>query len=49
MLRTLFGILLILWLLGLGFHIAGALIHVLLVAAVLLLVVNIVRGSPHRG
>jgi hypothetical protein len=35
MLWTLFAILLILWLLGWGFHIAGALIHVLLVIAIL--------------
>ncbi len=45
MLWTLFAILLILWLLGWGFHIAGALIHVLLVIALLLLIVNLVRGD----
>jgi hypothetical protein len=49
MLWTLFGILLILWLLGFGFHVAGALIHLLLVAAVLVLIINIVTGSSHRG
>jgi hypothetical protein len=45
MLWTLFAILLVLWLLGWGFHIAGALIHVLLVIAVLLLIVNLVTGG----
>jgi uncharacterized protein DUF5670 len=49
MLWTLFGILLILWLLGFGFHVAGALIHLLLVAAVLVLVFNILTASPHRS
>ena len=44
MLWTLFGVLLILWLLGFGFHIAGGLIHVLLVLAVLVLVINLVSG-----
>ena len=36
MLWTIFVILLILWLLGFSFHIAGSLIHVLLVVAVLM-------------
>ncbi len=49
MLWTLFAILLILWLLGWGFHIAGALIHLLLVAAVLVLIVHLVMGSSHGG
>jgi hypothetical protein len=44
MLWTLFAILLILWLLGWGFHVAGSLIHLLLVIAVILLVVNLVTG-----
>ena len=48
MLWTLFAILLILWLLGVGFHIAGALIHLLLVAAVFVFIVNIVSGSPRE-
>lgn len=33
MLWTIVGILLILWLLGFGFHVAGGLIHILLVIA----------------
>jgi hypothetical protein len=41
---TIFVILLILWLLGFGFHIAGSLIHLLLVVAVVILVINLVSG-----
>jgi len=49
MLWTIFAILLILWLLGFGYHIGGALVHLLLVAAVLALIVNIVRpDTMHR-
>jgi hypothetical protein len=44
MLWTIFAILLILWLLGWGFHIAGSLIHLLLVVAVVVLVINLVTG-----
>jgi hypothetical protein len=44
MLWTIFAILLILWLLGWGFHIAGSLIHVLLVIAVVVLIINLVTG-----
>lgn len=41
----LFVILVVLWLLGfLAFHIAGGLIHLLLVVAVIALVVHLVRG-----
>jgi len=43
MLWTIFAILLILWLLGFGYHIGGTLIHLLLVAAVLALLVSIWR------
>jgi len=39
MLWTIFVILLILWLLGFSFHIAGGLIHILLVIAVVVLVI----------
>jgi hypothetical protein len=42
----LFAILLILWLLGfIAFHVAGALIHLLLILAVISLVLHFVRGS----
>jgi hypothetical protein len=44
MLWTIFAILLILWLLGWGFHVAGGLIHILLVIAVIVLVINLVTG-----
>jgi hypothetical protein len=44
MLWTIFAILLILWLLGFSFHIAGSLIHLLLVIAVIVLVINLVSG-----
>jgi hypothetical protein len=44
MLWTIFAILLILWLLGWGFHVAGSLIHILLVIAVIVLIFNLVTG-----
>jgi hypothetical protein len=42
MLWTIFVILLVLWLLGFSFHIAGSLIHILLVVALVILVVNLI-------
>jgi len=44
MLWTIFVILLVLWLLGFSFHIAGGLIHLLLVIAVVVLVYNLITG-----
>jgi hypothetical protein len=44
MLWTIFVVLIVLWMLGFGFHIAGGLIHLLLVVAVILLVVNLLGG-----
>jgi len=44
MLWTVFVILLVLWLLGFSFHVAGSLIHLLLVIAVIVLVVNLLTG-----
>ena len=44
MLWTIFVILLVLWLLGFGFHVAGSLIHLLLVVALIVLVINLVSG-----
>jgi hypothetical protein len=44
MLWTIFVILLVLWLLGFSFHIAGGLIHILLVVAVVVLIINLVSG-----
>ena len=37
-------ILLVLWALGLGFHVAGSLIHVLLVVALVILVFQLISG-----
>ena len=44
MLWTIVVILLVMWLLGFGFHIAGGLIHLLLVVALVVLIVNLVTG-----
>ncbi len=44
MLWTILVVLLILWLLGFSLHIGGALIHLLLVIAVVVLVFNLVSG-----
>jgi hypothetical protein len=44
MLWTIVVILVILWLLGFSFHIAGGLIHLLLVIAVVVLVIQLVSG-----
>jgi len=41
---TIFVVLLILWLLGFSLHIAGGLIHLLLVVAVVVLVINLLSG-----
>jgi hypothetical protein len=41
---TIFVVLLILWLLGFSLHIAGGLIHLLLVIALVVLVINLVSG-----
>lgn len=39
-----FVILLVLWLLGFTLHVAGSLIHLLLVVALIVLVINLVTG-----
>jgi hypothetical protein len=44
MLWAIFVILLVLWLLGFTLHIAGGLIHILLVVALIILVINLVSG-----
>lgn len=44
MLWALFVILLILWLLGFSFHVAGGMIHLLLVVALVVLIINLVSG-----
>ncbi|HEY6119039.1 MAG TPA: lmo0937 family membrane protein [Pyrinomonadaceae bacterium] len=44
MLWTIMVILLVLWLLGFVTHVGGSLIHILLVIAVIVLVINVVSG-----
>ena len=44
MLWTIFVVLGILWLLGFSLHVAGALIHLLLVVALAVVVIDLVRG-----
>jgi hypothetical protein len=47
MLWTIFAVVLLLWLLGFSFHIAGGLIHLLLVAALAILIFNLVLRRQH--
>jgi len=42
MLWAIFVVVLVLWLLGFSFHIAGSMIHLLLVVALIILVFNLV-------
>ena len=44
MLWTIVAILMILWLLGFSFHLGGALVHLLLVVAVVVLILRLVIG-----
>lgn len=44
MLWTIFVVLVILWLLGFGFHVGGGLIHLLLVVALVVLIFNLMTG-----
>ena len=44
MLWTVIVVLLVLWLLGFGLHIGGGLIHLLLVVALVVLVINLLSG-----
>jgi hypothetical protein len=44
MLWTIFVVVLVLWLLGFSFHIAGGLIHLLLVVALVILIINLLSG-----
>lgn len=45
MLWTIVVILLVLWLLGFSLHVAGGLIHLLLVVALVVVVINLLSGS----
>ena len=44
MLWTIAVILLVLWILGFSFHVAGGLIHLLLVIAVIVVIIRLVTG-----
>ncbi len=44
MLWTIMVILVVLWLLGFVTHVGGSLVHILLVIAVIVLVINVVSG-----
>jgi hypothetical protein len=44
MLWTIFVVLLVLWLLGFSLHVAGGMIHLLLVIALVALVINLLSG-----
>ncbi len=44
MLWTIFVILLVLWLLGFTMHIGGGLIHILIVIAIVVLIINLIQG-----
>jgi hypothetical protein len=49
MLWMIVAILLIMWLLGIGFHIAGGLVHILLVIALVVIVFNLLSGRRALG
>ncbi len=50
MLRTIFVVLLVLWLLGfVGFHVLGAYIHILLLIAVVVLIIALIDGGRGRA
>jgi Family of unknown function (DUF5670) len=44
MLWTIVAVCLILWLLGFSLHVAGSLIHILLVVALVVIIVNLITG-----
>ena len=44
MLWTLLVVLLLMWALGLGFGVAGNLIHILLIVALVVLIINVLQG-----
>ena len=49
MLWALIAALLVIWLLGLAFNIAGGIIHVVLVIALALFIVNLISGRRTRA
>ena len=48
LLWTIIVILFVFWLLGLSFHLLGGFIHIVLVVAIILLVVNLLTGRGAR-
>lgn len=48
MLRSLIGLLILLWVLGLVFRIGGGLIHILLVIAGIIFVIQLVTGNSRN-
>lgn len=44
MLETIAVILVVLWLLGFGFHVAGNLVHLLLLIAIAVILIRIIQG-----
>ncbi|MDB5053733.1 MAG: family rane protein [Bacilli bacterium] len=48
MLWSIFVVILLLWVLGFSFHIAGGLIHILLVIALISLIFNLISGRRSR-
>lgn len=49
MLWTLIGLLLLFWILGMVFEIAGALVHILLVVALIVFIYNMITGRKNRS
>ena len=43
------SVLLVLWLLGVGFHVAGGLIHLLLVVAFVVFIVDLLTGTRNAA
>ncbi|ETI70521.1 lmo0937 family membrane protein [Neobacillus vireti] len=48
MIWTIIGLLLLFWVLGLVFHIAGGLIHILLVVALVVFVFKLITGKANK-
>ncbi|WP_156488444.1 lmo0937 family membrane protein [Fictibacillus phosphorivorans] len=48
MLWTIIGILVVLWLLGVIFKVAGGIIHILLVIALIVFVLNFIKGRKTK-
>ncbi|MEW9677601.1 lmo0937 family membrane protein [Lentibacillus sp. L22] len=49
MLWTIFIILIVLWLLGLIFKVAGGLVHILLIIAIIVLIIRLVTGGKKQN